>query len=126
MKKLYGLILASILTTNMFALGNGDLYLEVTKQTNGGYQWKIPALKTEIQQNKFLYVPELSLKFTSPRGRQFDINHYSFDFNNNIGFKVDDFYFSFSLGMEYIFEGNDMNLDEGFTFYNTMRIGLKF
>lgn len=104
----------------------GALYIESTKQTNGGYQWKIPALETKITKNKFIYKTELSLIFTSERNDMWSINHHSFDINNNFGTTYNDYYITFSLGVRYIFSGNDDNLDEGINFYNTLRIGLEF
>lgn len=104
----------------------GQLYLESTKQTNGGYTWKIPALTTKLKKNKFIYKPELALLFTSPRSMMSNINHHSFDLNNNFGIEYDDFFCTFSLGIRYIFDGNDDNIQEGIEFYNTLRIGIEF
>lgn len=104
----------------------GELYLESTKQTNGGYNWKIPAISTKLKKNKFIYKPELALLFTSPRAMMSNINHHSFDLNNNFGIEHNDFFFTFSLGIRYIFKGNDDNIQEGIEFYNTLRVGIEF
>lgn len=104
----------------------GELYVESKKQTNGGYEWKLPAIELEIKKDKLIYNPEISLLFTSPRGDTTRINHHSFDINNNVGLNIDDYFITFSLGTRYIFDGNDDNISEGFKFYNTLRIGVKF
>lgn len=104
----------------------GQLYIESTKQTNGDYTFKIPALTTKLKIKKFIYQPELALLFTSPRSMMSNINHHSFDLNNNFGIEYNDFFCTFSLGIRYIFEGNDDNIQEGLEFYNTLRVGIEF
>jgi hypothetical protein len=121
MKKI---LLLSLLTIQ--SVSAGTLYIETTKQTNGSYIWKIPAIETEITQGKFIYKPEIALLFTSERNDMMSINHHSFDINNNFGTMYNDYYITFSLGIRYNFAGNDDKLQEGLNFYNTARIGLKF
>jgi hypothetical protein len=122
MKKLITLLYLSITS---FSFAN-EFYIETTKETNGGYLWKIPAVNAEIQKEHFVYTPEITLLFTSERGNQFSINHHSFDFNNGFGIKYDDVSITFSLGMQYIFAGNDEGLEEGVRFYNTAKIKWEF
>lgn len=120
-------ILLFILLPTLLMSANLDIVME--KQTNGGYRYELPRWRGEIVTNKFVYRPELSLIFTSPRSGNIDpfkANHHSIDWNNNIGIEIDDVYITNSVGVIYIFEGNDDGLEEGVDFYNTLTIGFRY
>lgn len=128
MKKI---ILLIFLLSSALAIGNdeyaGNLEIVIEKQTNGSYIYELPKFSTEIKRNMFIYKPELSLVFTSERSEGLlKANHHSVRWNNNLGFKYKDIYCTNSIGLNYIFEGNDDNLDEGMDFFNTLTIGFQF
>lgn len=128
MRKILISILFAITIINVSA---GNLEIVIEKQTNGGYVLELPKFHTEIKKNMFIYRPELSLIFTSPRKASgvntlTEANHHSVMWNNNLGFKYKDIYCTNSIGLSYIFKGNNDNLDEGVDFFNTFTIGFQF
>ena len=107
--------------------GEGQIFVEVNKQTNGSFVWKLPSVQWEIEKGDFLFKPEISLFFTSPRSSTWRLNHHSVDVNVNMGIKTEKNYFTtFSIGVRSIFEGNSDNLNPGLEYYNTFRVGYKF
>jgi len=109
--------------------GTGVMYLEINKQTNGSFVWKMPAIEACFEKDNFYFEPEAALLFTSPRGDFLTPNHHSFDVNLNFGVNMpfwNGAFVSFSQGIRTIFDGNSDGLAEGMDYYNTMRCGVEF
>ncbi len=130
MKKLLFLIL--LISFNVFSeekeknIFNGvNLELiNLNKETNGNYVLKMPHITKESQIGNFIQTTEVSLDFTSPRGK-YNFNHHSVYVNNLYGIEIQKFYLQFGIDLRYFFDGNDYNIKEGFQFGNTLKIGYK-
>lgn len=103
----------------------GGVYLEVEKETNGSYELNLPVVTSSFNFDGILYEPEIALKFTSPREDLLSANHYSVWTNHNFGYQYKMFFITNSFGLEYTFEGNDYDKDEGFEFFNVLRVGFR-
>ena len=54
------------------------------------------------------------------------LNRLSVELNNNLGIVKNDYFISFSIGFQYYFDENDYNKEEGFDFYNDLKIEMFF
>ena len=104
------------------------LYTELEKETNGGYRAQLPALEWVGEYQNILLENELGLVFTAPRSSMGSMNHHSVDNNFSLGFQdilIPGSFITTSLGVRYLFEGNDDGLEEGFSWYNCFRAGIE-
>ena len=113
-----------LLTTSCFAYG--ELSLKIKKTTNGGYLLSIPHFEKTTKEGLLLQKQEFALLFTSPRGSLTSANHYGIFSSTAFGFETRNLFATFSLDLEYLFEGNSDLREEGFYFYNTLNFGIKF
>ena len=113
-----------LLTINCFAFG--ELSLKIKKTTNGGYVLSIPHFEKTRTEGLLLQKQEFALLFTSPRGSLTSANHYGIFSSTAFGFETGNLFTTFSLDLEYLFEGNSDLRKEGFYFYNTLNFGIKF
>ena len=102
------------------------MYIQVHKNTNGGYLYSIPTVEYLYIKNQFLFNPVLNLYFSAPRGAITSLDHHSIDLNTNLGCIKTNYFTSFSIGFQYYFDENDDNEKEGFRFYNDLKIGIYF
>lgn len=133
--KIIGLIISLLILVSCSASasgswqGKGAMYLEINKQTNGSFVWKMPAIEGCFEKDNFFFEPEMAMLFTSRRADMLIPNHHSLDMNMNFGINLpfwEGSFLSFSQGMRKIFEDNDDGLPEDIEFYNTMRCGVEF
>ena len=118
-------ILIFLLLSFGLAAYEKDVHIEIKKQTNGGYFLKLPEVETIQKYDKYTEYTKLSLNFTAPRESITSYNHHSVSFEKIFEMESKGFYTSFSLGIDYIFEGNSEKLKEGSVFNNTFKIGYK-
>ena len=138
-----------VLLLALSVVANAEIFLEFNKEVNGSYKIKLPAYKTTVKSfTGVIYEPEVALIFTQRRGGNIlQPNHYSTYTNHNFGYSFffvrdDDpetfllgferktiqdveFFCTYSIGAEYIFEGNDDNKDEGVYWFNILRFGVR-
>ena len=109
-----------------FGILANELSLKIHKETNGGYLLSIPHLEIETQKGLFIHELDLDLLFTQVRGNLGVPNHYAISCDNSFGIKYHDFFMTFSLDIDYIFEENDYKEKAGLQFGNTLTIGITF
>lgn len=117
--------LLTMLLLSLTLLAN-TLSLDFKKETNGNYMMSIPSLKIKYKEKDFINEIKLDLKFTAPRSDYSSLNHYGVAFSNSSGIEINGYFITFSLDINYIFEGNSYNLEDGFNFGNTLSIGYNF
>ena len=120
MKKL---ILFLILSISSIAIEHGKLELNIHKETNGSYTYKLPHYELTTYSGYFISEDVIDLNFTSLRGNLSTPNHHSVFVSKSFGLCDKDFYITFSLDLQYYFEGNSDNIEEGAKFGNTFKIG---
>lgn len=54
-----------------------NVYLEIEKETNGGYFFMLPCIETIEKFDKYTEYTKLSLNFTTPRENKTELNHHS-------------------------------------------------
>ena len=123
----------NIVVNNYYARLNNEqvdtgssMYIQVRKNTNGGYLYSIPTVEYLYIKDQFLFNPVLNLYFSVPRGAMKSLNHHSIDLNTNLGYVKYNYFTSFSIGFQYYFDENDDKEKEGFRFYNDLKIGIFF
>ena len=131
MKKLL-LILFLLINLSAFSEEQNKIFkgvdiqlINLHKETNGNYVLKMPYIVKENQLGNFVQTTELSLDFTSPRGK-YNFNHHSVYVNNLYGIEIEKFYLQFGIDLRYYFNENDDKIKEGLQFGNTLKIGYKF
>jgi hypothetical protein len=103
-----------------------NVYLEIEKETNGGYFLMLPCVETVEKFEKYTEYTKLSLNFTAERGELTMQNHHSISLEKTFEIEIyKGFYTSFSLGTDYFLEENSDKIEEGFQFNNKLRIGYK-
>lgn len=126
MKRLLAAILALGLLTGIALANDSFMYIEMTKVTNGSYEYKLPAIEWSLTKTPFLLDLELSEIYTAPRSNIGQLNHGCINLNPNFGFQNGNYFATVSLGLRYYIGGNDWGIPEGIELYNTIRAGIKF
>lgn len=102
------------------------MYFEMTKVTNGSYEYKLPAVEISLTKTPFLCDIEFGEIYTAPRSSMSRLNHGLIYFNPNVGFQSGNFFGTISIGGRYYIAQNDWGIPEGFELFNTVRGGFKF
>jgi ABC-type amino acid transport system permease subunit len=123
---LIGLVLLCGVSNASQLKSKGNLYIEQTKEINGGMIFAIPVLEWNLQQKPFMVDLEFRNNFTLPRGVIAIPNHLSSQLEVHLGQKWNNYFATFSLGGEVIYDGNDYGLQSGVRGFNTIRIGMEF
>ena len=123
MKKL---ILFSILSLSLLAIEHGKFELNIHKDTNGSYVYKLPHYESTEYNGYFITEEVVDLIFTSERGNLTVPNHHSVFVSKSFGLSNKDFYTTFSIDLQYFFEENSDNIEEGLQFGNTLKFGYQW
>lgn len=103
-----------------------NVYLEIEKETNGGYLLMLPCVETVEIFDKYTEYTKLSLNFTAPRENKTELNHHSISLEKTFEIEIyKGFYTSFSIGADYFLSENSDKIEEGFQFNNKLKIGYK-
>lgn len=104
---------------------SGHLYIEIEKAVNGDQVWGLPVFEMNIARSPLLIDVEFRNNFTSPRGKIMSFpNHLSSKVDLHLGYiSKTNSWITFSLGVGYMYAGNDYKLPSGLFFDNKLRFG---
>lgn len=126
MKNTFAILLSVILLSGIALANDSFLYVEMTKTTNGAYEYKLPAVEWSIQKAPFLCDLEFGEIYTAPRSNASRLNHGLIYINPNFGFQNGDWFATASIGMRYYIDQNDYGIPAGLELFNTLRAGFRF
>lgn len=132
MKYIFSLFLLFALTCNI-VIAESYLYVEATKDINGGYKYYLPKLELnkckwagEFFGQEVWYLSEFvgGLLYTAPRSSATSVNHHSVEAAWHLGLTSGPFWITTSLGGRWYLDGNSSGIPEGVEGSNSIRCGL--